>query len=109
MATEPAAPDFIQLIGAQMDAAMAKLEVRLIDRFASKKEHEQDMEILTARLTDHEKESKLRHDNLSERVGSLEQSRAGALVLSVWQRWLFGGLLFAITGSLVYLAAWHWH
>lgn len=38
MGTEP--EGLLALIGAQMDAAMSKLEVRLIDRFAGKKDHE---------------------------------------------------------------------
>lgn len=100
-------PDLIALIGAQMEAAMSKLEVRLIDRFASKKEHDQDIEILSARLTEHVRDTGVRFEGVLNRVGSLEQSRAGAITLSAWQRWFFGGLAASIVGALIYVLSAH--
>lgn len=91
-----------------MEAAMSKLEVRLIDRFASKKEHEQEIQLIHARIQELAKETAVKFESAYNRIGSLEQSRAGAITLSTWQRWFFGGFIASVAGALIYVVANHW-
>lgn len=79
--------EFLTLMRAELEKAMAVLELRLVDRFAGKKDFEE----------------------LDKRVGVLEQGAAGHNALSSWQRWLFGGLGFGAFASAVYVALLHVH
>lgn len=85
MSTEP--ESLLALIGAQMDAAMSKLEVRLIDRFAGKKDLE----------------------DLDKRVVELEKVNDGRVAVSGLWRMIFGGLGAAVIGSVVYIVGFHIH
>lgn len=46
--------DFLALMEAKLGQAMSQLEVRLIDRFASKREHDADIEVVHTKLQDHD-------------------------------------------------------
>ena len=79
--------EFLTLMRAELDKAMAQLELRLVDRFASKKDHE----------------------DLEKRLEELDKQITSALDgLSGWRNRVLGGvtvLTFAIT--IVATASWH--
>lgn len=79
--------EFLTLMRAELDKAMAQLELRLVDRFASKKDHED----LEKRLQAHEK--------------AVNEALSG---LASWRNRVLGGvavLTFAIT--TIATASWH--
>ena len=79
--------EFLTLMRAELDKAMAQLELRLVDRFASKKDHED----LQKRLEDHEK--------------AVNDALAG---LNGWRNRVLGGVA-VITFVITAIATASWH